>query len=107
MLLDQIDALNRQIDKLSGQSEVAPLGAVVLHSGAKWLVILNKLSARIDALLADMPVPRGPGGTATAGDDGAVGDPQRRRRQPLPDWIVLADSFTAGHMVSWARLGWT
>lgn len=123
VLLDQIDALNRHIDKLS---------------------------ARIDALLADMPIPPGPDGATGAAHGGAGGHPVAAQQAPTTgsgttsaprsgtragpstnmtarDLVEILDEIpgigrqvaeviiaevgldmtkwpTAGHMVSWAKL---
>lgn len=114
VLLDQIDALNRQIDKLS---------------------------SCIDSLLADMPVPPGPDGPGSAGRDPAAAvegpstagatDPDTAHAPPTGltarDLVDILDEIpgigrhvaeviiaevgldmtkwpTAGHLVSWAKL---
>jgi len=113
MLLDQIDALDRQIETLS---------------------------ERIDALLADMPLPPGPGGGAAPGDtrisadaSGAAGGPEPSGPAAAPTMMTARDVAdildeipgigrhvaeviiaeigldmtqfpTADHLVSWAKL---
>jgi transposase len=72
MLLDQIDGLNRQIEALS---------------------------ARIDALLADMPLPPGPGGGAAPADTARSTDPSPAASGPEPSGPAPAKVLTARDLV--------
>jgi transposase len=72
MLLDQIDGLNRQIEDLS---------------------------ARIDALLADMPLPPGPGGGAAPADTARSTDPSPAAGGPEPSGPAPAKVLTARDLV--------